>query len=84
MSLESPEEDYSDAIAVKISAPRLRTELIGSDPEVWISFRNNFNPGDGVPVYHVSELRGLASVSNRRLLFINEAKKVMPGAGVMG
>lgn len=75
-------EDYSVAVAVLISAPVLRTELIGPDPEVWLAFDKSFKPGDGVPAYHVSELAALRDKTPAQLWKINEVKKAFRGSTV--
>lgn len=51
-----PPEMLATAIAVKITCPVLRTELIGDDPEIWLAFDEKFKSGDKIPVYFPDEI----------------------------
>lgn len=65
-----------DTIAVKLSS-----SLFGVD--VWLSFDEAFDPGDGLVVFHASELFRLDGKSPEELRAIFETRRQFPGARIL-
>lgn len=74
---------YTDVTAIKITAPVLKTELFGDDPEIWFAFKDDFISPDGCTVYFASELKELGRKSRSELIKIQEVKLAMKGGKVL-
>ena len=70
-----------DLEAGEIVAVEIASEVLGAD--IWLAFRANFNPSDGIPVFYPDELQHLKDKSVETLRKIYETKKAFgPGTRV--
>lgn len=77
-----PAAMLATAVAVKITCPVLRTELIGDDPEIWLAFDKNFKSGDKLPVYFPDEIELMKDWTPDRVFKAHAIKLAFPGARI--
>lgn len=79
------DDNYSDAIAVKIASSVLREQGSLFDeplPELWLVFSPDFIPHDSLPCYYPDEIPILATKTPEQLREIHRLKLTMPGSRV--
>ena len=78
---EAPEAVTADPAEGRIISLLIASEVLGAD--IWLSFNDSFDPGDGLAVFYADELEFLKNKDAQTLRKIHETKLAFgPGSRV--